>query len=300
MSEATSQLLARYYEKYSAYEITFTTEVVQTLNLDPRQVYIKCINSQWPCIINSASLSMARVIIGTKSGAFSLLQNEKGVVSLRFGFLKHQDLPINFFVSARVTDISPYNDSDELVIVALTFTQRPPDDLIEILGQYADADAHDDHKKNERIPITPDTVRKLGLSSDEVFIVLDGESQRCMLRDLAFDGARVLILGVHGKLTTKNVLIRLEFDDLEKPINLPGVITEMSLVEGDNMAIAVLHYQESMIPMTYKIRINNYLSRAHRSSVQTAGDSTSPMFSATDTLVQSEAESAALSGAISG
>jgi hypothetical protein len=243
MAEATSRQLARYYENYSAYEITFTTEVVQTLNLDPRQVYIKCVNSQWPCIINSASLSMARVIIGTKSGAFNLLQDENGVFSLRFSFAKHQDLPINFFVSARVTDILPYNDSEELVIVTLTFTQRPPDDLIEILGQYADAGVHDEHKKDERIPITPDTARKLGLSSDEVIIILQGETQQCMLRDLAISGARVLLPGVQGKLTTKNVLIRLEFDDLEKPINLPGVINEMSFVGVGDMAIAILRYE---------------------------------------------------------
>jgi hypothetical protein len=284
MAEAKSQLLASYYKKYSAHKITFTTEVVKTLNLDLRQVYIKCINSQWPCIINSASLSMARIIIGTKSGAFNLLQHKKGVVSLHFSFLKHEDVPINFFISSRVTDILPYNDSEELAIVTLTYTQWPPDDLIEILGQYADAGANDNHKKEERIPITSDTVRKLSLSSDEVFIVLEGALQRCMLRDLTFNGARVLLSGVRGKLATKNVLIRLEFDDLEKPINLPGVIKAISLVAGDNMAIAILHYEESMIPMAYKIRINNYLSRKWRSSVQQHEISANLMFSATDPL----------------
>ena len=65
MGVTTSQQLTRYYELYRDTEITFTKEVIRTLHLDPRQIYIKCSGSQWPCIINSTSLMAARVIIGT-------------------------------------------------------------------------------------------------------------------------------------------------------------------------------------------------------------------------------------------
>jgi hypothetical protein len=287
MATATSQQLARYYADYQNTEITFTNEVVQTLSLDPRQIFIKCVDSQWPCIINSSSLAIARIIIGTKSGAFNLLQHEKGVVNLRFSFLKHRESPISFFVSAKVADIAPYKESEELVIISLNFTQRPPDDLIEILGQYSDADVNAKRKKDERIPVTQDVIRKLGLTNDEITIILQGVSSRCMLRDLAFAGARVLLLGVHGQLTSKNVLIQLEFDDMEKPVNLPGTIKDISQVNGDNnMAIAVLLYQESMIPMAYKIRINNYLSHARLSAK--SQDQDSSWFSATDMLSTTE------------
>jgi hypothetical protein len=284
MAITTSQQLARYYNEYQNTEITFTNEVVQTLNLDPRQIFIKCVDSQWPCIINSSSLSTARIIIGTKSGAFGLLQNEKGAVSLRFSFLQHRESPISFFVSAKVADIAPHNESDDLVVISLNFTQRPPDDLIEILGQYTDAEINAAKKKDERIPITPDVIRKLGLTSDEVTIILQGKTCRCMLRDLAFTGARVLLLGINGQLKTKNVLIQLEFDDMEKPVNLPGMINDLTQVTGDNnMAMAILQYQENMVPMAYKIRINNYLTRSRLPSTQLQGQNSS-WFSATDAL----------------
>ena len=69
MGLLTSQQISRYYEIYRDTEITFTKEFISALNLDPRQVYIKCAGSQWPCIINSTSLQSARIIIGTKGGA---------------------------------------------------------------------------------------------------------------------------------------------------------------------------------------------------------------------------------------
>ena len=77
MGVTTSQQLTRYYELYRDTEITFTKEVIRTLHLDPRQIYIKCSGSQWPCIINSTSLMAARVIIGTKGGAYSAIANDK-------------------------------------------------------------------------------------------------------------------------------------------------------------------------------------------------------------------------------
>ena len=77
MGIVTSQQLTRYYELYRDKEVTFSKEVIKTLNLDPRQIYIKCTDSQWPCIINSTSFMGAKIIIGSKGGAYSKLSQEK-------------------------------------------------------------------------------------------------------------------------------------------------------------------------------------------------------------------------------
>ncbi|MDR3284942.1 MAG: PilZ domain-containing protein [Treponema sp.] len=283
MPSLTSQQLAKYYNAYRDIEIIFSTDVVQTLNLDPRQVFIKLSNSQWPCLINSLSMSQAKIIIGTKSGGFPQLQQEKGCVNLRISFSQFSGSPISFFISAKLTNIAPYANSEELVIITLAFTQRPPDDLIEILGQYSDANVNAVQKKDERATISAETIHKLGLAKSEAIIVLRGATQQCVICDLAFSGARVLLFDINGPFKDKNVLIRLEFDDIETPLDLPGVIINISLVEGKkNTAMAMIQYAPNMIPMTYKIRINNYLSRQHR-TVQTAEQNV-PWFSATDAL----------------
>ena len=141
MGLLTSQQISRYYDIYRDKEITFTKEFINALNLDPRQVYIKCAGAQWPCIINSTSLQSARIIIGTKGGAYAQISKEPSSLSLRFSFAPPEQTPVSFFVSCKVANIQPYMTSNDLAIITLTFTQRPPDDLIENIEASATIEA---------------------------------------------------------------------------------------------------------------------------------------------------------------
>ncbi|MBQ1983014.1 MAG: pilus assembly protein PilZ, partial [Spirochaetaceae bacterium] len=198
MGVTTSQQLTRYYELYRDTEITFTKEVIRTLHLDPRQIYIKCSGSQWPCIINSTSLMAARVIIGTKGGAYSAIASDKNKspINLKFCFSPPGSQPIMFFITARVSDISPYMDSTDLAVVTLTFTQRPPDDFIEIIGKLIEANTNAVRRREERIVITEDSKRRLGIMKEETIIQIQNVPRHCILRDLSFSGAKVVLMGL--------------------------------------------------------------------------------------------------------
>ena len=100
MGVTTSQQLTRYYDLYRDKEITFTKDIIRTLNLDPRQIYIKCNGGQWPCIINSTSFQLARIIIGTRSGAFAEIskKDSQNVVQLRFCFYEVENQLLSFFL----------------------------------------------------------------------------------------------------------------------------------------------------------------------------------------------------------
>ena len=86
MGYATSQQLARFYELYQNIDVTFTKEVIKATALVPQQVYIKALGGQWPCVINSASLSGAKIIAGIKSGLYDKIQQGTISLSLRFVF----------------------------------------------------------------------------------------------------------------------------------------------------------------------------------------------------------------------
>ncbi|MBQ1869120.1 MAG: pilus assembly protein PilZ, partial [Treponema sp.] len=87
MAVLTSQQIGRYYEEYRDTEIAFTKDIMHTLALDPRQIYIKCTGNQWPCIINSTSFAKAKIIIGTKGSAFQqLARRDAPAVNLRYCF----------------------------------------------------------------------------------------------------------------------------------------------------------------------------------------------------------------------
>ena len=260
MGIVTSQQLSRYYELYRSKDVTVSKEVAKVLSLDLREVSIKCVDTQWPCIINSTSLSQAKIIIGTSSGAYNHLVKEKGNSSLRFHFTREKGQVISFFVASKVTNIAPYGDSSDLVLITLQFTQRPPDDLIAILGEFIEANINFETKKDERIPLTPDIKRKLGLQKDETVIHIQGVPRHCIMRDVSFGGARVILMGLKKFLLGKEILLRIEFEDADAPCDLCGVIADVEPVqERRDISVATIRFAEKLVPMSYKLRINSYI-----------------------------------------
>jgi len=270
MGIVTTQQLTRYYELYRDKEVTFSKEVISTLNLDPRQVYIKCTDSQWPCIINSTSFLGAKIIIGSKGGAYSRLSQEKGTVNLRFCFLQADKQPISFFVNAKVAEIVPYMDSSDLAVVSLTYTQRPADDLIELIGRLLDANINSMRRKDERIVITEDSKRKLNLVRSETIVFIDNVPRHCIVRDISFSGAKIILLGVAQFLTNKSIVLRLEFDEPQEVIAIPGSIVKTETVQGRKDIIVVcIQYTSTMVPMSYKLHINTYLTGIRKKQLST-------------------------------
>ena len=261
MGLMTSQQIAKYYDIYRDTEVTFTKEFISALNLDPRQVYIKCAGSQWPCIINSTSLQSARIIIGTKGGAFAQISKENTPLSLRFSFTPPGQLPVSFFVNCRVANVQPYMTSNDLAIITLTFTQRPPDDLIETLGRLIEANFNSSRRKEERIIINEDSKRKLNLLREETLVYIQNVPRHCIIRDLSFSGAKLVLKGLAQFLADKNAVIRLDFTEPQETLGIQGKIVKAETIEGrKDLASVSIQFLESAVPMSYKLHINSYLT----------------------------------------
>lgn len=271
MGIITSQQLQNYYDIYRDKEVTYTKEVLRTLAVDPRQIYVKCNGAQWPCIINSTSFQMAKIIVGTKGGAYAAMaKKEPPPVSLRFYFIQQHDQPISFFVTGRITEISPYMSSSELAVITLTFTQRPPDDLIEKIGSMLEANSNAIRRKDERITITEDTKRRLNMSKDETIIFIQNVPRRCILRDISFSGAKVILLGIEKFIQGKDTILRIHFDEPNEIIQLPGHVVKTSPVEGrPEIIYACLQFDEANVPTSYRIRINTYLTTVRKNILNT-------------------------------
>lgn len=267
MSITTSQQIYRYYDLYKTVDVTFTKDVIRATGLNSKQVFLKCVGEQWPCVIYSSSMSGAKIIASTKSDLFEKVRNANNLVSLRFSFrIADKADPLSFFVAARVAGYTPYNqDKADLSFLNLVYTQRPPDDLIEILGKLLEASVNSKKRREERIVITADSIRKLGLKSKDLVVSVEGVPRKCIVRDLSFSGAKVLVLGVARFLLHKDAELRLELDDRKEPLLLRGRFIRHEPVEGrkDIAALAISFHEES-IPMEYKMRINDYLGHIRK------------------------------------
>ncbi len=262
LSIATNQLINNYYDLYRDREIIFTKNILRSLHLDPRQVYIKCAGSQWPCILNSTSFQIAKIIVGTTGGAFQqITKKDAPPVSLRYCFFEQDNQPLIFFVASRVTDVSPYMNSKELAVITLTFTQRPPDDLIFKLGTLLAANDSFVRRSEERILINETTLRKLGLEKKETTAYIQNVPRRCILWNISFSGAKIIIMGVAKFIEGKAIVIRLTFSEPDETIDMKGTIVSASNVEGRTDLIqAGVKFDANQVPIAYKIRINEYLT----------------------------------------
>lgn len=278
-SITTNQQINEYYNKYRENEIIFSKDIMRFLRLDPRQIYVKCAGSQWPCIINSTSFQQAKIIIGTNGGAFhQITKKDAPPVNLRFCFIESDNQPLIFFVTCRVTDVTPYMNSKELAILTLSFTQRPPDDLIYKIGSLIDANQGFIYRKEERIVLNEDTKRLLGINKKESIVYIQSVPRRCILWNLSFTGSKIVVLGVPKFLENKDCIIRLLFSDPTEIIDVKGTIVSVKTVEGrQDLVEAGIKFDENQVPLAYKMRINDFLSNRRKKfldvAVKSAGHS---------------------------
>ena len=263
MALITSQKISEYYERFKSIEVTFTKEIILVTGLIPGQVYLKCVGDFWPCVIISSSFQGAKIVANVKSGLLQKLERANNMVSLRFCFkIADKANPVTFFINTRSVGYSPYAGSQDVALFSLQFTQRPPDDLIEIMGRILEANINSAKRREERIIITPETTRKLNIISKESAIFIQGVPRYCILRDISFSGSKLIMMGVAKFLVNRDAALRVDFDDPRESYLLKGKFIRSEAVEGrkDLIALAVL-FNESSVPMGYKVRINNYLSQ---------------------------------------
>jgi len=285
MGIATSQQIQKYYDQYRDTEITFTKDIIRAIGLDPRQIYIKCSQGQWPCIINSTSFQQAKIIVGAKGGAYQALSNKDTTgINIRFCFFESENNLMSFFVAGHVTNIVPYMNSTELAIITITFTQRPPDDLIEVVGRLLEANSNAIRRREERIIINDDSKRKLGLTKEEAIIVVQNVPRHCIVRDLSFSGAKIILLGLSQFLTNKPAQLRLQFEEPSETLILNGVIVAAELIEGRKDIVACsMSFSEKMVPLSYKLHVNAFLTAVRKTQL-----------SASDQIAQQKAAQARL------
>ena len=270
MAIVTSQQLTHYYDYYRTTEIIFTKDIIKVLALDPRQIFVKCAGAQWPCILNSTSFQGARIIVGTKGEAFKqLAQKDASTVNLRYYFRKPDGQELSFYVAGKVGAISSYMNSTDLAIISIQYTQRPPDAFIEMLGHLIDANENAIRRKEERILLNAETCRRLRMKHEESVIQIEGVPRRCIIRDLSFGGAKVMVLGLAQFLVGKKIKLNLEFTDPSEVLNLDGTIIKGLPVEGrKDIFAASIKFDETGAALSYKIHINTYLSSLRKDELE--------------------------------
>ncbi len=275
MSIATSQQINRYYETYRAIEVTFSKEVVRSTGLQPTGVFIKCLGEQWPCVMYASSFEHAKVLAPNKPGLMDRIKKSNSSVSLRLSFrLSEKSEAISFFIAARASGFAPYAQSNgSLQFINLQYAQRPPDDFVEILGRMLEANVNSARRSEDRVVITPEVMRKIGLMKRETEVVIQGVPRKCIIRDLSFSGSKLIIQGLAKFLVGKECRLRMELEEPRENIEVPGTVVRYEDVEGrkDLAAIAV-RFADTGVPLSYKMHLNEYVGSMRKTDDGTQAD----------------------------
>lgn len=268
MSVVTSQQISKLYNQYHMQEVTFNKDVVRALLLNAKGVHIRCIGYQWPCVIFSSSMVSAKVIISTNSPIKQIVDKANRIVSLNLSFIQREKSdPISFFMKSKVSGYAPYHpEKPDLNYMMLEFAHRPPDDLIFRLGELLDAQTGASERKDERIILSPDIHRALKLPmKNAVAIQIEGVPRKCILRDISFGGAKVIIFGVPGFLVGKQAEITMKFEDPDQLVTIPGKVLRFEEVQGrKDLAAFAIQFTEGAIPVEYNLRLNGYFRSAKK------------------------------------
>jgi hypothetical protein len=260
MGVLTSQQLAQFYARYTDREVTFNRQIIEVLHLLPKKVYLKTRGDQISCIIYASSMSGAKVVASLKSRALQEIRLAGNSVSLRFAFQRTEKAePLYFYVPAKITSYSTYSqDNPNLYFLTLEYSQKPPDDLIEMLGRLLEANTNYQRRKDERVELNPENIRHLGIDGKEAALVVEGQARKCIIRDLSFSGAKVLLFGAKAEHVEKTAVLQLSAQ--KQQLLLPGTIVRFEEVVGrDDVGAFGLRFFEDKTPIGYKMLINNTL-----------------------------------------
>jgi hypothetical protein len=261
MGTLPRQKIQEYYDEFKSIPITFNKEVIQVTGLQAKQVILKCASDFFPCFVWSTSFEEAKVVAGNKSGLMEKLKESNNSVSIKFCFKQ----PVGgeqvvFLVTTRMTGTAPYDGGADMSMYTLRFSQRPPDDLIEIVGRILEANVSFSKRKDERVAITPETQRKLRFSKKDIGVTIEGVPRRCILRDISFNSARLAMLGISKFLIGKQAVIKFDFIEPAEDYSISGKIQSVENVADRSDMVLVNMVYDAPVPMVYKVRLSDYLN----------------------------------------
>ena len=185
MQNLTSQHLARLYEEFGATEVTFNAQVILESGLITSDVRLTVGSRHTPCVLYACSMKGARLIMEVIQAEGDLLTKSSSAASLHLGFRRKDDkAPVTFFIPSRIESLSDYSARrPQMRFANLEFTQKPSDTLVEILGSLLEIKSNELRRRDQRIVMTPDVMKRIGLQSRESCLAIEGTPRRCFLRD---------------------------------------------------------------------------------------------------------------------
>ena len=225
MASLPTQILNGMFEKYATKEVAFNKSIRSATGLEPKKILLKIRGDQWPCVLYSCSMTSAKIIISLDNEGFDEIKKAKNIVSLKLSFFPRNAKNPVTFVSSLVKGYNVFKlQQGSSFLMSLEFSQKPPDDLIEIIGTLFQSIENFEKRKELRINLEQKVVSDMGLASANGIVEIDNIKRPCIIRNVSASGCAIILVCNPKFLIEKRSLISMHHIDEEEPIVVEGVI----------------------------------------------------------------------------
>ncbi len=235
-------------------ELTYSKEVAAGLGALPAESSLKWENELFHCVIHSCNFRFAKILIRLNASQWKALSYGSRAATLTLTFLRPKTAKKELFQfngNLQVIQQHGGQEGERSMLLGVVFSHRPPEGFLEIQGSYLTLKKEANQRKEDRISLTNENRDLLGLTSLNTTVTVDHIDRKCLLRDLSYNGARVILTGVAPFLVDKNFSLSLPFKE-SAALSIPGKIVRAEAVEGHRgLAVIALGYHEDQVPVDY-------------------------------------------------
>ena len=261
------------FDKFKTVDITFNKHIITTTRLLPGEINIKVGTKSYSCILNSSSMIGARIIIQVNPLFFEELNQNNKWISLHFAFSRtDKHYPLTFFIKSKVESFNPFNSSTpNLYLLNLVYSQRPPDDLIEIIGTIIEINSNAKQRKDERIDMSTENLLALGIKSPNSLLILGNGKKSCIIRDISFYGAKIISTGVPEEFQEKEIKIVIPFSRDPGNCLIEGEIVRCEPIKAkESFVLMGIHFYEDRISLQYIKILKEFLEKKDKEAAAAA------------------------------
>lgn len=254
MSVLGTSALQNLFYQFLSTEVTYNREVANAMGFLPTGSTIKLLGRYFPCVVHSSSFEEAKVLLRFPRELRVDLETATKQAALNLVFFNSKlgkNEIFQMYGSFSVVQAQSPAEGPLSLFLTLAYSHRPHDSFLEIQGSYLNLQKEVHQRREERIPLNSQNLKDLGLASLNTLVTIDSIERKCLLREISFGGAKVILTGLGKFLLQKP--FELQFHHLDKGrMLLPGQVTRTEEVEGHReLAVVGLKYHAEKLPVEY-------------------------------------------------
>lgn len=249
-----TSVLQNLYQEFLDTELTYSKEVAVGLGVLPADSGLKWAGELHPCVVHSCSFRAAKVLVRLTASQGKLMASGPKLTTLTMTFLQpktgKKEL-YQFNGTLQVHQQYGAGEAELSVLVVVAFSHRPPEGFLQAHGSYLNLKKEANQRREDRIALTAENRALLELANLNTLVTVEHIERKCLLRELSYNGARVILTGVAPFLLEKPFILDLPF--VGRPVlKIPGNIVRAEPIEGHRgLAVIALGYHPDRVPVDY-------------------------------------------------